>query len=73
MAYVRGQLKPSNLFSTTKITNRETPTSRAYRLAAFEAPLAMCVIGLVITLLYPCHQGEDVVYRQAPQGQDDRQ
>jgi hypothetical protein len=66
-------LKPSNLFSTTKITNRETPPSRAYRLAAFEAPLAMCVIGLVITLLYPCHQGEDVVYRQAPQGQDDRQ
>jgi hypothetical protein len=27
----------------------------------------------VIPLLYPCHQGEDVVYRQAPQGQDDRQ
>jgi len=33
----------------------------------------MGAIGLMITLLYPGHQGEDVVYRQTPQGQDDRQ
>ena len=73
MAYVRVQLQPSNIFYTTKITNLEIPTARAHRLAAFEALLAMGAIGLVMPLLYPCHQGEDVVYRQAPQGQDDRQ
>jgi hypothetical protein len=70
---VRVQLKLSNIFYTTKITPLEPPTSRTPRLAAFEAPLAMCAIGLMITLLYPCDQGEDVVYRQAPQRQDDRQ
>ena len=35
MARVRVKLRPSNLFSTTKITALETPTSRSRRLSAF--------------------------------------